>query len=119
MKTFSHKRPVRNEAGELLGLRLASVSRVTVSKLAQNHGTDKGKPLVVSLLDGDLIGFKPARASNARTKTARVIDIYEWIIRSECVNKTMAKLRDKKARKATRLAALRQERAEKRLFAKE
>jgi hypothetical protein len=108
---------VRNERGELLEMRLAPVSRVTVSNLPHNHGTDKGKPLVVTLLDGDLIAFKPARASNVRTKTARAVDIYEWIIRSESINKTMAKLRDRKARKAIRLAALRQARAEKRLYA--
>ena len=119
LKTFSHKRPIRNEAGELLEMRLAPVSRVTVSKLGHNHGTDKNKPLVVTLLDGDIIGFKPARASTARTKTARAIDVYEWIIRSEAVNAQMKRLRERKERKHIRLAAQRQERAEKNLYRKD
>jgi hypothetical protein len=114
MKTFSHKRPIRDEAGDILELRPASVSRVTVGTLGFNHGPDKRKPLVVTLADGDLICFRPAKTR--RTKCARAIDVYEWLLRSEAMQVQMAKLREKKARKAQRLADLRQKRAEKRLF---
>ncbi len=120
MKTFSHKRPIRDETGEVVTYKPAPVSRVTCTKehgfLSGLHGVDKSRPLLVTLADGDIIQFRPARTQ--RTKTARAINIYECILRSEATQVQMAELRERKERKQQRLADQRQARAERKLFKK-
>jgi hypothetical protein len=116
MQTFSHKRPVRNEAGDIISHKPAPAIRITRGGLSLMHGPDKNKQLVVSLKDGDLIELRPARTS--RSKSISAFDLYDYLIRLEAGVVERQKREDKKAKKEVRLARLRQERAEKRLFRK-
>jgi hypothetical protein len=96
---------------------VASLAAVTRSALGFNHGPDRGRCVVVSLLDGDLIEFRPY--GTQRRYQVRAIDCYEWVLRSRANAATLERARAKKARKAERLAQQRQARAEKRLFRKD
>jgi hypothetical protein len=88
-----------------------TVRRVTQD--AYGYGK-KARKLVVALEKGDLITIHELRR---RTKhTARVYDVLWWMLRSEADKAHMEKLRQIKARKASRLAERRQRSAEKRLF---
>jgi hypothetical protein len=72
------------------------------------------KRLVVTLEPGDLIRI---REQNRRESyTARLWDVYVWLVHAAANVKQLERARQKKAAKAERLARLRQERAEKRLF---
>jgi hypothetical protein len=63
---------------------------------------------------GDLITI---REHGRRTKhTARLYDVLWWMLSFEADKAHMNKLRNMKARKANRLAELRQRKAERRLF---
>ena len=77
------------------------------------YGRNRRK-LVVALEKGDLITL---REHGCRTRhSARLWDIYWWILRCEADKVRMEKLRELKARKAARLAERRQCSAETRLF---
>ena len=70
--------------------------------------------LVVILQKGDLITI---REQGRRTShTARLYDVLWWLLRCEADKVRMEKLRERKARKAARLADRRQRGAERRLF---
>jgi len=84
-----------------------TVSRVTRGTLNFRYGPDRDKHLVISLRDGDLITLKPLRTSRP------------YLLRCRANREVLERAREKKARKAERLAAMRQKRAEKRLFEKE
>ncbi len=88
----------------------------TIRRLTQEeygHGS-KARKLVVALEKGDLITIREHRR---RTRhTARLYDVFWWMLRSEADKAHMEKLREIKARKASRLAEQRQRRAERRLF---
>ena len=118
MKNFGHTRPRRAPAtGEVLSLKASPARAVTLGVLGANHGSDKGRRLVVALEVGDCITFRPY--GTRRFMSARAVDVYEWILRSKAVCEQMRKLRERKAAKAQRLATARQASAEKRLFRKE
>ena len=88
-----------------------TVRRLTVDKYG--YGRNRRK-LVVALEKGDLITL---REQGRRTgHTARLWDLYWWILRCEADKTRMEKLRERKARKAQRLAERRQRTAERRLF---
>lgn len=114
MKTFGHQRPVRNSAGEIIGLVDCPSRAITHGALGSNYGPDEGRKLIVSLEAGDLICFRPA----ATRRTYRVVasDVFAWIIRSEANRIAREKALDKKNRRLARLAALRIKRNEKKLF---
>lgn len=115
MKSFSHKRPVRDEHGNVTGERLAPVWRRTErDTLGYNHGPDRGRRVSVGLLDGDLIALRPA-GTRREPLTILATDLYEYLLRKEANVACLAKARAKKEKKAIRLANQRQERAEKRL----
>ena len=87
-----------------------TVRRVTVDEYGYGHNRRK---LVVALEKGDLITL---REHGCRTRhTARLWDIYWWMLRCEADKVRMEKLRDRKSRKAARLADRRQRTAERRL----
>jgi len=94
-----------------------TVSRVTRGTLNFRYGPDRDKHLVISLRDGDLITLKPLRTS--RPETISAFDLYNYLLRCRANREVLERAREKKARKAERLAAMRQKRAEKRLFEKE
>jgi transcription initiation factor IIE alpha subunit len=84
-----------------------------VSQEAYGHGK-KARKLLIALEKGDLITIHEHRR---RTKqTARVYDVLWWMLRSEADRAHMERLRQIKARKASRLAEQRQRSAERRLF---
>jgi predicted RNA-binding protein len=88
-----------------------TIRRLTV----ETYGYGKrARKLVVALEKGDLITIYERRR---RTKfTARIYDVYHWMLRCQADKIHMEKLRRRKAAKAARLAAQRQRRAERRLF---
>jgi hypothetical protein len=90
-----------------------TVRRVTVEKYG--YGRHRRK-LVVALEKGDLITLREQRR---RTRhTARLFDVYWWLLRCEADKARIEKLRERNARMAARLADRRQRAAERRLFRK-
>jgi hypothetical protein len=81
MKTFSHKRPVRDKDGAIINQKPAPVSRVTRDELGGQFGSDKRKRLVVTLCDGDLISFRPERTQ--RSVTIEAVELYRYAIRCQ------------------------------------
>jgi hypothetical protein len=88
-----------------------TIRRVTI----ETYGYGKrARKLVAAFERGDLISI---REYGCRTKdTARIYDVLWWMKRSKADKIRMEKLRERKAAKATRLAARRQRAATKRLF---
>ena len=88
-----------------------TIRRVTVDEYG--YGRNRRK-LVVALEKGDLITL---REQGRRTRhTARLVDVYWWLLRCEADKARTEKLRDRNARKAARLAERRQRTVERRLF---
>lgn len=114
MNTFGRKRPVRNAAGEITGLIESPACAMTHGELDASFGApDRDRKLIVSLEAGDLIVMRPQ--GTRRPMKAAAIDVYRWMIRCEANRITLERARDKKSRKAQRLADARQKRAEARL----
>lgn len=82
-----------------------------------NRQSDYGRnarKLVVAFEKGDLITI---REQGRRTRhTARLYDVLWWMLRCQADKTRMEKLRERKAKKAARLAERRQRSAERRLF---
>ena len=114
MKSFGHKRPVRDAAGEITGSKDAPVRARTVEPLGGAFGPDRAKRLIVSLERGDQIVIRPERTG--RKLQAAAVDIYRWLVRNEASRALLEKARAAKERKATRLADLRAKRATRRLM---
>lgn len=88
-----------------------TVRRLTVDEYG--YGRNRRK-LVVALEKGDLITLRELRR---RTRhTARLVDVYWWLLRCEADKARVEKLRKRNARKAARIAERRQRTAERRLF---
>src|SRR6266571_357863 len=75
-----------------------TVRRVTVDEYGYGRNCRK---LVVALEKGDLITLR--EQGRRRRHTARLWDLYWWILRCEAEKARMEKLRERKARKAARL----------------
>ena len=88
-----------------------TVRRMTV----ETYGYGKNaRKLVAALEKGNLITIRERRR---RTRfSARICDVYWWMLRCQADRVRMEKLRERKTRKAARFAARRQLAAEKRLF---
>ncbi len=68
---------------------------------AATFGPDRGKRLVVTITpnpSGDLLTLRPEKTQ--RTETVALSDVYRWAIQCRVNAVTMAKLREKKAKKA-------------------
>lgn len=88
-----------------------TVQRVTQDTYGYGRNARK---LVVAFEIGDLITI---REQGRRTKhTARLYDVLWWMLRCQADKARMEKLRERKAKKAARLAERRQRSAERRLF---
>ncbi|MGA2281078.1 MAG: hypothetical protein ABSG80_12330 [Verrucomicrobiota bacterium] len=88
-----------------------TIRRVTVETYGYGRNTRK---LVAAFEKGDLITIHEHRR---RTRfSARICDVYWWMLRCQADQVRMGKLRERKTRKAARLAARWQHAAEKRLF---
>lgn len=116
MKEFGHKRPVRNAAGEIERLIDCPARAVTHEVCGGQFGSDSERKLIVSLEAGDLVCVRPQRTKRVYRVSAK--DLFHWLLRSEANRVNLEKARDRKAKKAERLARARQERAEKKLFSK-
>ena len=88
-----------------------TVRRVTV----ETYGYEKhARKLVAAFEKGDLVTIREHRR---RAKfSARINDIYCWMLRCRAHKIHMEKLRERKSAKAARLAARQQRAATKRLF---
>lgn len=99
------------------------VKRVTAGSLDGSFGPDAGRRVIVGFIPGDgkpggipdVLELRPLRTR--RAERLAVIDIYRYALRCRVNRELLEKARDKKSRKAERLARARQERAERRLFA--
>lgn len=93
------------------------VTRKSDAELDGSFGPDRNKRIVVTIHPGGLLTLRPERTR--RAETVALIDVYRFAIRSR-VNRThLEKARERKEKKAIRLAAQRQARAERKLFGKE
>jgi hypothetical protein len=99
--------PKRNHNG--------SITRKTRATLDRTFGPDHDKAIIVTLHPDGRIELRPERTR--RSETLSLIDVYRYAIRCRVGRGQLEKARERKARKAERLARQRQERAEKRLFA--
>lgn len=115
MTPFGNKTPVRDDKGEIISLKASEVVRQTVHAFC-SYGVDKDRRLVVSLRDGDIIAVRPAKCSRNRELSITAQDLWAYLVRCQANRITLAKARDARERKAIRLAAQRQARAEKRLL---
>ena len=88
--------------------------RLTRGALDGSHGPDRGRKLVASFVPGDLVEIRPQ--GTRRAEVISLFDIYRLSLRMRANAEHLQKARAKKERKALRLAAQRQIRAEKRLF---
>lgn len=91
----------------------SKVSRTVSVALDGTFGPDRGKRLVVTIRMDGRIEIRPERTT--RTETIHVLDVYRYAIRCRVNSVVLAKARERKAKKADRLAQQRQERAEQRL----
>jgi hypothetical protein len=98
----------------------SKVVRVTAGDLDGTFGPDRGRRMVVAFLPGDgkgipdIISLRPLRTR--RAEQVAVVDVYRWALKCRVNRELLEKARDRKSRKAERLARQRQERAEKKLF---
>lgn len=113
MKTFAHFRPVRDESGQIIGQKPAPCSRVTAAELGGNFGSDRRRRLVVTLLAGDLVSFRPERTRQVVTMLA--VDLYRVALRAVANRISLEKARNRKVAVAARRMAARIRRADQRM----
>lgn len=94
------------------------VRRVTIKPLDGAFGPDNGRRIVVAFIPGtatvpDLLELRPL--GTRRPERLAVLDVYRYAVRVRAGRELLEKARQAKARRAVRLAAARQERAERRL----
>ncbi len=88
-----------------------TIRRVTIETYGYGR---RARKLVAAFERGDLVTIREHRR---RAKfSARIYDIYCWMLRCQADKIRMEKLRERKAMKAARLAARRQRATTKRLF---
>ena len=103
MREFGHKVPLRGDNGELTGLQERPAVRVTRNGLSGGYGPDSGRKLVVSLMDGDLIVFRPK--GTRQRKAVSAFDLYSYVHRVEVAALARAKREAAKERRAARRRA--------------
>lgn len=116
MRTFGWTKPVRGEAGGIIGSKSAPVKVRTVETLGHSFGCDHNKRLVITCHSQDLIGLRPERTQ--REVKIKAVDVYRYVLKCLCNFELLERARASKARKARRLAARRLQAAEKRLTRK-
>src|SRR5258708_3206921 len=94
----------------------SKVVRVTNGSLPAQFGPDCGRRIVLTFIPGDgkgiadLIALRPL--GTRRSETVSLLDVYNWALRCRVNRTVLEKARERKAKKAVRLAAQRQARAE-------
>lgn len=83
------------------------VRRLTIGALDHHHGSDRGKRLVASLEQGDLLTLKPHKTR--RPETVSLFDVYAWAIRCRVNRAQLERAREHRAKltEARRQAAFR------------
>ncbi|HEV2327640.1 MAG TPA: hypothetical protein VGY56_02500 [Verrucomicrobiae bacterium] len=81
MRSFGHKRPVRDTDGKITGWKDSPVSAVTKEALGGQFGRDRNRRLVVTLAAGDVIAMRPLASPRTRTVTGTAQDIYRYLLR--------------------------------------
>lgn len=89
------------------------VRRVAIGGLAGHYGPDRGRELIVSLVQGDLIELRPK--GTRRGETISAFDVYHYALRCRANRAQLEKARVAKEKKAARLAAQREARWSKRI----
>ena len=100
MRTFGHKRPVRDKGGNITGQKDSPVKAVTIDPLGGAFGADKKRRLVVTLAIGDTIRLKPH--GTRREVSILAADVYRHAIMCIANKEHMAKMRDRKVAVAAR-----------------
>jgi len=113
VKEFGHKRPIRDKSGEVIDHKVSPARAVTRDELDGSFGADRGRKLIVSLEQGDLIVLRAARTQ--RPYKIKASDVYRWAIRCEANRCHLEKARAKKERRAERLASQRVARYDRKL----
>lgn len=116
MRTFGWTKPIRGTNGGIIGTMEAPVKVRSIEELGHLHGIDHAKRLVLTCHREDLIGLRPERTS--REVKISVFDVYLYALRCQARLVQLEEARIKKEKKAVRLAAKRQDRAERKLFGK-
>lgn len=97
------------------------VTRALVQPLDGTFCADSGKVLAARLVPGtqslpDMLELWPK--GTRRVERVALADVYRYAIRCRVNRSQLEKARERKERKAARLAAARQQRAERKLFAR-
>lgn len=98
----------------------SKVVRVTRADLDGSFGKDSGRRIVVAFVPGDgdkihdLLELRPL--GTRRPETIAVMDVYRYALRCRVNREVLEKARERKAKRAVRLASERQARAERKLF---
>jgi len=108
MKSFGHRKPVRDGDGNITGSKDAPVKARTLEPLGPAFGADRKKRLVVTLEANDQIVIRLERTARKFQADAR--DVLRWLMRCDSNLRHLEKARAAKDRKATRLAAQREAR---------
>ncbi len=100
MKSFSHKRPIRDSNGEIVGQKAAPEHRVTRDALGGSFGCDKHRRLVVGLIDGDVITMRPEGLQKRTGElTATAVDVYRFMLMNKARRSALEKATIAKAKK--------------------
>ena len=101
----------------------SKVVRVTRGELDGTFASDRGRRVIVAFVPGDGAGIPDTLTlrphGTRRAETIAVVDVYRYALRCRVNRTVLEKAREKKSRKAARLASLRVARAERKLFAQQ
>jgi hypothetical protein len=92
------------------------VTRRSDVALDGSFGPDREKRIVITLHPGGVIELRPERTR--RAETIHLVDVYRYAVRCRVGRGQLEKARQRKEKKAIRLAQQRQQRAERKLFGK-
>lgn len=109
VKAGKREAPKRSSNGAL--------TRKTAATLDHSFGPDRNKHIILTIHPNGILELRPERTK--RSETIDLVDVYRFAMRCRVGRGQLEKARERKLKKAERLARLRQERAEKRLFARE
>ncbi len=114
MRYFGHKRPVRDDAGQVVDQLDSPAQAITREPLGGAFGPDKARRLIVTMASADLIVLRPERTCRPVHIAAK--DVYRLALLARANLANLEKARARKAKRAASLAAIRVARAERRLF---
>ena len=92
-----------------------TISRKSSVALDSTFGKDRDRRVVITLHPNGLISLRPERTR--RVETIHLLDVYRYAMRCRVSKQLLEKTRERKAKKAERLARARLDRAAKRKIA--